>query len=94
MSELVQRLSDSPNSLLRAAAVTLQREERPCVVEQHFEEQPWDPSRGGMKRDVAVCVQIKNDAVIMDEYIAFHWVQVSSNHKTDTPGRTLGKPWG
>jgi hypothetical protein len=59
--------------------------EKKCRVEDYFEERPWDPQapmpmskggRGGGKRDVAVCVQIKNDAAVLDEYITFHWVQV------------------
>jgi hypothetical protein len=68
--------SDVP--ILKAAAAYIVREEEHanCDLEQAKHNVSWNKS-DGRRRDIGICLQIRNDAGILDEYIAFHWLQVS-----------------
>lgn len=68
--------SDVP--LLRAAAAYMVRMEsnKGCDLESASQQASWAKD-DGRRRDIGICVQIRNDAAILDEYIAFHWLQVS-----------------
>jgi hypothetical protein len=78
--------SDTP--LLKAAAAYIVRKETHahCDIEKVGNDASWDKT-DGRRRDIGICLQIRNDAGILDEYIAFHWLQVRKVSFTliDTP---------
>lgn len=77
-AEFKGMLAESDNPLLKATAVTLEKREgeRKCQLETFKEKHPWNRRMTKGKKDIGICMQMKNDAKILDEYIAFHWIQV------------------
>lgn len=71
-------MSTSDVPLFRAAAAYMVRleSEKGCDLESAKRQASWAKD-DGRRRDIGICVQIRNDAAILDEYIAFHWLQVS-----------------
>ena len=105
--EFMNMLTTSDDSLLKAAAVALTKKEKgsQCDIAalKSAETDPWNPKAkdmNGHKRDVGVCLQIRNDAGILDEYIAFHWVQGASKFiiyddgSADDPWSVWKNTWG
>lgn len=87
--EFKDMLAKSDDSLLKAAAVSLKLHEiqAACDFEVHKDKDAWNRQvkrQGKMKKDIGICLQIRNDAKILDEYIAFHWIQVSWLRSTIT----------
>jgi hypothetical protein len=75
-ASFIEDLSTSDDGLLKSAAVMLARKQKngDCNVQEAKQADPWN-RQDGIRRDIGLCMQIKNDAAIIDEYIAFHWVQ-------------------
>lgn len=75
-SSFLKDLSSSDDGLLKAAAITLAKKTKSgaCNLEKDKVPDPWNPN-DGVRRDIGLCMQIKNDAGIIDEHIAFHWAQ-------------------
>lgn len=76
---LVERLLQSTDPVIKAAAARLLAERRAsqCDLPTTMQQVSWArPRNDGVLRNVGVCVQVRNDANILDEYIAFHWLQV------------------
>jgi hypothetical protein len=75
-ASFIRYLSTSDDGLPKYAAVMLAQKERhiECSVQEAKDADPWNRN-DGIRRDIGVCMQIKNDADIIDEYIVFHWVQ-------------------
>lgn len=72
---IIEKLVKSDNPILKAAGAQIHREHafEKCNQENFIYPDMW--SRVKNKKDVAICVQIKNDAHILDEFVAFHWIQ-------------------
>jgi hypothetical protein len=75
-TSFLKDMSSSDDGLLKAAAITLARETKSgaCNLEKDKVPDPWNPN-DGVRRDIGLCMQIKNDVGIIDEHIAFHWAQ-------------------
>ena len=76
--QLIAQLAASSTPVFKAAAALMVREETrdECDLEAAKQQVSWNKD-DGRRRDIGICLQIKNDAVILDEYVAFHWLQVS-----------------
>jgi len=78
-SQFKAQLAGSSTPLLKAAAALMVREETRGECDLKIAKQQVSWNKGdGRRRDIGICLQIKNDAAILDEYVAFHWLQVSS----------------
>ena len=79
LSDFIPELAASDTPLLKAAAAFMAHEQirGECDVEAIKQQVSWNKGDGRL-RDIGICLQIKNDAAILDEYIAFHWLQVSA----------------
>ena len=75
-ASFIKNLSSSDDPLIKTAGAFLARKQKHgnCNIDDAKDVDPWN-RHDGVRRDVAICMQISNDAGIMDEYIAFHWVQ-------------------
>ena len=75
-SSFLEDLSTSDDGLLKATAITLARETKSGArnLEEDKVPDPWN-ANDGVRRDIGLCMQIRNDAGIIDEHIAFHWAQ-------------------
>jgi hypothetical protein len=73
----VEGMATSGVPLLKNAAAHLVSTESQgrCDLEKAKQEVSWTKD-GGQRRDIGICVQIRNDVNVLDEYIAFHWLQV------------------
>jgi hypothetical protein len=66
--------SDIPLESAAAHIARTQNQQR-CDLEVTKQGASW--ARGdGRRHDIGICLQIRNDAGILDEYIAFHWLHV------------------
>lgn len=74
----IEKMATSDLPVLKAAAAYLVRKEieTDCDIETAKQQVSWAKHPDGQKHDIGVCLQIRNDAAILDEYIAFHWLQV------------------
>jgi len=77
-SQFRAQLAASSTPLFKAAAALMVQEETraKCDLEAAKQQVSWNKG-DGRRRDIGICLQIKNDAAILDEYVAFHWLQVS-----------------
>lgn len=75
--DFVDGLLDSSDGVIKAAGVRLkvQRDHGDCDVQAAKQQVSWDID-DGVVRDIGMCIQVRNDADILDEFIAFHWLQV------------------
>jgi len=75
-ASFLEDMSNSDDGILKAAAASLDSKAKrgACNVQEAKEADPWNP-HDGVRRDIGMCMQIRNDAGIIDEHIAFHWVQ-------------------
>ncbi|GAB5031680.1 udp-n-acetylglucosamine [Nannochloropsis oceanica] len=75
-NSFLDELTSSDDGLLKAAAVTLARKTKSgtCNLEKDRVPDPWNPN-DGVRLDIGLCIEIKSDAGILDEHIAFHWAQ-------------------
>ena len=73
----VEELATSDEPLLKGAAayIVSTRSRQQCDLEAVKQEVSWAKD-DGRRRDIGICVQIRNDAGVLDEYIAFHWLEV------------------
>ena len=85
--EFVGRLLNSSDPVVKAAGARLHREFAAqkgmgCDLGATKQQVSWDRD-DGVLRNVGMCVQMRNDAGILDEYIAFHWLQVGGHQGRD-----------
>ena len=81
--EFVGRLLNSSDPVVKAVGARLHREIAAqkgmgCNLDAIKQQVSWDRD-DGVLRNVGMCVQMRNDAGILDEYIAFHWLQVGGH---------------
>ena len=81
MEATLRWMLQNPDPVVKAAAVRLEQERRRQLEKERgpdaCERVSWDRD-DGRRHDVGMCLVLKNDAKILDEYIAFHWVQVGA----------------
>lgn len=75
IAAFVEGLAASDVPLLKSAALYLLNARVQCNLDAAKREVSWAKD-DGRRRDIGICVQIRDDASILDEFIAFHWLQV------------------
>ncbi|EWM26561.1 methyltransferase family [Nannochloropsis gaditana] len=75
-ASFIEELNSSDDLVMKTAGAVLAHKQKhgDCKIDVHKEADPWN-KLDGVRRDIAVCMVLKNEARILDEYIAFHWLQ-------------------